>query len=559
MLARALRLWRTVRWLKPIQVFARLWHLIYVPNVSNSELPQCLEIATSDVRGKWVLPARRRVSMSAETEFCFLNETRALAACGWDDAAVSKLWRYNLHYFDDLNAFDAVERVDWHHALIKRWIAENPPFVGSGWEPYPTSLRIVNWVKWALAAHGGLPGGFDDSLALQARWLRKRLEHHLQGNHLFVNAKALVFAGLWFSHSEEGQEWIRTGERLLDKQIPEQFLEDGGQFERSPMYHALGLEDLLDLLNVCRAFGYWESTLATKQLGEAALKDRIRRAFRFLNLMSFDDGCLGHFNDSAAGVAPDNAELIRYGRELKVLAEDADHGQGKASLLSAPNSGYVRVSKGGIDAILDVAPIGPDYLPGHAHADTLSFEAYFCGHPLIVNSGTSEYGLGAERLRQRGTPAHSTVSVNGLDSSEVWSGFRVARRARPVDLRTREDAQEVVIECAHDGYMRLPGKPIHQRRWRFSSGGLEVSDRVDGGFDEAIAYYHLHPNVIVEMSSEGLYRLECGGSALELHVKTGSAQLQASSYHPEFGLVLANKKIAVQLVDGRAQVQFVSA
>ncbi|MEC7291829.1 MAG: heparinase, partial [Pseudomonadota bacterium] len=177
MLARALRLWRTVRWLKPIQVFARLWHLVYVPKVSNSELPQCFEIATSNVRGRWVLPARRRVSMLADSEFRFLNETRALDACGWDDAAISKLWRYNLHYFDDLNAFNAADRGDWHQQLIKRWIVENPAFDGAGWEPYPTSLRIVNWVKWALATDVEPPDGFNDSLALQARWLRKRLEH----------------------------------------------------------------------------------------------------------------------------------------------------------------------------------------------------------------------------------------------------------------------------------------------------------------------------------------------------------------------------------------------
>jgi hypothetical protein len=29
--------------------------------------------------------------------------------------------------------------------------------------------------------------------------------------------------------------------------------------------------------------------------------------------------------------------------------------------------------------ILDVAPVGPDYLPGHAHADTLSFELSLFG------------------------------------------------------------------------------------------------------------------------------------------------------------------------------------
>ena len=80
-------------------------------------------------------------------------------------------------------------------------------------------------------------------------------------------------------------------------------------------------------------------------------------------------------------------------------------------------------------ALLDVAPVGPDYLPGHAHADTLSFELSLFGQRVLVNSGTSQYEAGPERSRQRGTAAHNTVIVDGHDSSEVWAGFRVARRA----------------------------------------------------------------------------------------------------------------------------------
>ena len=80
--------------------------------------------------------------------------------------------------------------------------------------------------------------------------------------------------------------------------------------------------------------------------------------------------------------------------------------------------------------VCDVAPIGPDHLPAHAHADTLSFELSFKGRRVFVNSGTSEYGLSAERQRQRGTAAHNTLVLDEENSSEVWAGFRVARRAR---------------------------------------------------------------------------------------------------------------------------------
>lgn len=142
--------------------------------------------------------------------FRFLNrEERVSTAGDWNSAQRELLWSYNLHYFDDLCAAGAAKRVDWHRALITRWIADNPIGRGCGWDPYPTSRRVVNWIKWELAGGAVNPrrmGGQDiaghslsvpaiQSLAVQARYLAPRVEWHLLGNHLIANAKALVFAG----------------------------------------------------------------------------------------------------------------------------------------------------------------------------------------------------------------------------------------------------------------------------------------------------------------------------------------------------------------------------
>ena len=125
------------------------------------------------------------------------------SAGDWNRADWPKLWLYNLHYFDDLVADGAEGRADWHRALISRWIAENLPAAGNGWEPYPISLRLVNWCKWLLAGNEPVEGMLD-SMAVQARYLSKRLERHLLGNHLWANLKALIFVGTFF----EGRDRI---------------------------------------------------------------------------------------------------------------------------------------------------------------------------------------------------------------------------------------------------------------------------------------------------------------------------------------------------------------
>ena len=411
----------TVRYLRPVQIYGRLWFRLYRPRPDLRPAPPLRQPT-----GAFMTPARRLPSMTGPLRFVFLNETHDLdGPDDWNNPAWEKLWLYNLHYFDDLNAQDAAAREDWHRALIQRWIVENPPGQGNGWEPYPLSLRIVNWIKWALAGHP-LEAAWIHSLAVQVRFLRRRLEHHLLGNHLFANAKALVCAGLFFQ-GEEAEEWLHTGLRLLQRELPEQVLGDGGHFERSPMYHSIILEDLLDLLNLAGI--YRDAFLRLKRSFRPG-RQPCKACARWLKALCHPDGEISFFNDAALDIACSPLALEDYAERLGLgtLPEP------EAGITHLPDSGYIRLQQNFTIALLDVGPVGPDYSPGHAHADTLSFELSLFGQRVLVNSGTSCYGLGPERLRQRGTAAHNTVVVDGENSSEVWGGFRVAGRARPTGI-----------------------------------------------------------------------------------------------------------------------------
>jgi hypothetical protein len=196
--------WNTLKYLKLEQFAGRLWHVIRRPKPDFSPAPSVRKNLRS-----LAMAARRTPSLTGPESFIFLGEPGALSTHGWDDPMRSKLWRYNLHYFDDLNAQGASTRLEWQRSFIRAWIEGNPPGCGSGWEPYPTSLRIVNWIKW-LFGNVAPPDIMVNSLAVQARWLMLNLERHLLGNHLFTNAKALVFAGCFFE-GPEAERWLSKG------------------------------------------------------------------------------------------------------------------------------------------------------------------------------------------------------------------------------------------------------------------------------------------------------------------------------------------------------------
>jgi len=479
--------------------------------------------------------------MTGPRSWLFLNEAGDLSELGWDGPQREKLWRYNQHYFDDLNAIDGSDRLEWHQTLLVDWVGHNPPGKGIAWEPYPTSLRIVNWVKWTLAGNE-LPEPCIQSLAVQARWLRQRLEFHLLGNHLFANAKALIFAGLYFA-SHEANDWMSLGFNILKREIPEQILSDGGHFERSTMYHSIAYEDMLDLINVTSTFPtacqHWADMTAdwpqiTKKMGY------------WLRVMCHPDGELSFFNDAAVGIAPAPEELFSYAERLN--CEPPAIGPDVVQLEA---SGYIRISVGSAVLLIDVAKVGPDYLPGHAHADTLSFEFSLNAQRVVVNGGTSRYAAGYLREKERSTSAHSTVEINRQNSSEVWAGFRVARRANPFNVIIKRDGITVIVDAAHDGYRRLAGKPIHRRRWILGDCCLDVLDYIEGRFDEAVARIHFHPDVRIESNGVGGGLSWIGGCA-SWAAKAADVQVTRSEWHPRFGVSVESESIELRIDPGVA-------
>jgi len=484
-------------------------------------------------------PPESAPTLVGPTVFRALNVERPCdLAEDWCRSDATKLWLYHLHYFDDLNARDASRRREWHEAILARWVAENLPGKGPGWDPYPVSRRIVNWVKWALAGNR-LPSVCHESLAVQARWLAGRLEYHLLGNHLFMNAKALMYAGLYFD-GPEAERWYRRAFRLIGSELHEQVLRDGGHFERSPMYHASALEDMLDLINLHVAHG-WQVPLAWIEAQE--------RMRYWLHRMCHPDGEISFFNDAAFGMASSAGDLEEYAARLKLPSPALS----EEPLTVLEPSGYVRLTVGPACVICDCGPVGPHYLPAHAHADTLSFEMSLGQQRVFVNSGTSQYGNDSERHRQRGTEAHNTVIIDGQNSSEIWGGFRVARRSRARILQAFSVPNRSIVEASHDGYVRLSGRNEHTRRWALENRSLSIEDYVSGSYQSAEANFHLHPAVTARVESSSRVSLFWGkrGAASVTFAGAASVEVRRGTWHPEFGAGVSNQRIVASLGRGR--------
>ena len=412
--------------------------------------------------------------------FDFLNRPvtfRNAEDIDWNYASEGKLWTYHLNYFDFLldpagQGYAGPEP----ETLIHHWIDREGTHA-DGWEPYPTSLRLVNWLAYYERKGGELPPAVHASVQRQYANLGGKIEYHLDGNHLLENAIALTYTAYRLG-DEDGK---RAYAALLERQLRAQYLEDGMHYELSPAYHLLLLHRWL-LTYPC--FSVPTLAPATAPHLPRNLHKSLERQLAWTRNFVTNDGRYAHFNDSNADMAPAAPDLLRRAAALGLTAAEQP----------LTDSGYRHWTTARADLWIDAAVIGPDHIPGHAHADNLTFVLHVDGRPVIVDPGVSTYEQGERRTFERSTAAHNTVTLGGRNSSDVWASFRVGRRART----TISHEFGRTLRARHAGY-----GTAHRREFGLTDQTLTVVDRLAGN-STGVAHLHFDYTCDVELISQEL-------------------------------------------------------
>ncbi len=396
-------------------------------------------------------------------QFIFLNLDKKFEnSIDWNYSKYGKLWTYNLTYFDYLSQEDGVKKL----FLIESFI-DNIKSIKDGLEPFPISLRGINWIKY-LSFQKIKNQKINNSLYAQYYILLDNLEYHLLGNHLLENGFSLLFGGYYF----QDEVLYKKAKEILEQELEEQILEDGAHFELSPMYHQIMLFRLLDCINLLQNNSWKENYLLKFLLSKASIM------LGWLEAISYKNGDIPLLNDSTHKIAPTTTQLFEYAQRLNVNKKSQ----------KLKESGYRKISKNNYECVVDVGEIGASYIPGHAHADTFNFELYIKNRPFIVDMGLSTYETNDRRTIERSTSSHNTVEVNGQNQSQVWGAFRVGNRAKIVSLKENES----FIEATHDGYKK--SGIFHTRKWIFEDTQIIIEDNLNIK-TKSIAKFHFHPSI----------------------------------------------------------------
>jgi uncharacterized heparinase superfamily protein len=170
-------------------------------------------------------------------------------------------------------------------------------------------------------------------------------------------------------------------------------------------------------------------------------------------------------------------------------------------------------------------------------------------HRVLVNHGVTCYGTSSQRQIERGTSAHSTVTINQENSSEVWSGFRVARRAYPFNVSIVDENGSVKIAASHNGYHRLNGSPTHKRSWLINEDAITVTDQIQGEHQSAVVKYLIHPDVKVIERHDKLVIFELKDGARVSFEADQSINIVTSTYSQGFGKLTPTIALEIPFTD----------
>jgi uncharacterized heparinase superfamily protein len=524
---------RTIKHLKFKQIYFRIYRFCYSPklfskgNLDRSNFifpPYITFISNNDL---------------LKNKFTFLNSRINLSLPDdWKNKAIPLLWLYNLHYFNDLLASNiSIDKKKYH---IDKWIEDNPSSLkGPGWDPYTLSLRIVNWIKFFSNENLNSKNHIT-SLIEQARVLNKSVEFHLMANHVLENAKALIFAGIFFK-GQEAQHWLERGIKILETELKEQILEDGAHFELSPMYHSIMLDLVMDLYELSIISNH--TRYARLRNIQPFLKKTIAKMSYWLKNMMHPDGEISYFNDAAIGIAQSPKYYLSRANKLLPNTKVSNI----SDVIHHSDSGYIKVLKKDFFLILNCSEISPSYQPGHAHADSLSMELSYLNQRIFVNLGTSVYEASQRRDYERGTRSHSTLEVNGKNSSEIWSSFRVGRRAKIMQTKISEKDDYTEIMCEHNGYRFIERNLKHTRVIKISESSVHIIDKLNSQKHKGISRFHLHPDMSIECDYENKSGTLILPNARKIYWKAECKKivLEETKYASDFGRLNNTQTLAL--------------
>jgi len=328
---------------------------------------------------------------------------------------------------------------------------------------------------------------FLHRLLLHNIYLADPNANKIGNNWVIMQSQGMLNIAILFPEFKQSPAWEKQAIQTLGAYLNNQFRADGMHQEMSVGYHVGGISWFLEPLWLAKVNGR-ELPPQIPKLGQAA---------ETLYQLLHPDGTQPLLGDT--DLLPCRGELVAcsivMGEPKWANLDEASRatiwlfgpaaiprktGDIRPRAVEFKDSGHYVMrtgdQAGDCQLTFDCGPWGGF----HGHLDLLSFELYGFNRALLCDLGRGPYNESADRAWTVSTPAHNTISVDGLNEETDGS-----LKAKCDALDTWEVADDhILVQAHHRGYAKLPGAPVVGRSiWYDRKNTFVILDWGNGAAD----------------------------------------------------------------------------
>lgn len=419
--------------------------------------------------------------------------------------------------------------------LLTSWIEENPlneETEQTTWRSIEAGIRAETWVK-AMSYFKDSPAiteelmeRYVNCLAEHARYLMRSYKYfQIKSNWGVIESRGLLEIGLALSDcpviSETGEpkNWIETAVSRLDEGLRVQIMDDGVQWEQSPMYHNEVFHCSIEAVRLAKRYGIalpdsflhkahnmacanlaWKKPnhcqIAQGDSDETDLRDLLAQSAYLFNDPELKFGAYEHMDFD--GVWDYLEEGVKAYENMEAKKPDY-------LLKELSNSGnlYLRSGWNEDDDFFHFrcGSLGG----GHGHSDKLHIDLAIGGEDILMDSGRYHYVGGSTRYALKNALSHNTPVVDGKDYLTCLDAWGVSGLAPAYRQPYCQKGIFTLVQGGHGGYLQegLGDVYINRKVLAIGTDLYIIADEFYGSTEHTYQQnFHFNPDGTVELTEQ---------------------------------------------------------
>ena len=368
------------------------------------------------------------------------------------------------------------------------WIEANPLNEAARqttWRSIEAGIRAENWVK-AMSFFKESPAVTEQVLEPYISCLKLHVEYlmgsykyfQIKSNWGVIESRGLLEIGLALTGEEDAGTWVKTAVGRLEEGIRVQILDDGVQWEHSPMYHNEVFHCCIEALRLAKRYRITLPEAFMQKVHRMAHANLTWKKPNHCQIAQGDSDETDLRDLLAQSALLFRDPVLKYGAyehmDFDGVWDYQEDGVGEYEAMEAQKPDYLLKSldSSGNQYLRSGWEEGADFFHffcgslggGHGHSDKLHVDLVLAGEDVLMDSGRYHYVGGPVRYMLKNASSHNTPMVDDKDYLSCLDAWGVSGIAPAYVQPCCQKGEFTLFQGGHTGYLSLEDGGVYINR-----------------------------------------------------------------------------------------------